>query len=73
MPLKWPYPIPDDSTYPPKSECRGLSWATGQFTLSTCAAYESLYDNYQGIGDAFNNLWAEVGKAFKGNEYVIGY
>ena len=41
--------------------------------MSTCAAYESLYDNYQGIGDAFNNFWVEVAKAFKGNEYVIGY
>ena len=73
MPLKWPYPIPDNSTYPPRPECSGLSWANGQFTLSACEAYESLYDNYDGIGDAFNNFWVEVAKAFKENQYVIGY
>lgn len=73
FPLKWAYPIDNSTGIPTKESCSKLSWGLGQFSLSASIAYDSLYNNKDGVGDAFDGFWMKVADTFKDNQYVIGY
>ena len=76
---KFPFPLQyspfkvDSEGIPLKSECDKLSWPKLHFTLASSHAYQSFYNNVDGIADAFSNFWQTVAKMFKDEDSVIGY
>lgn len=41
--------------------------------FSTAYGYQALYDNVDGIQDAFADFWGNVSATLKGNDNVLGY
>eukprot|EP00413_Alexandrium_margalefii_P045109 CAMPEP_0204603200 /NCGR_PEP_ID=MMETSP0661-20131031/57124_1 /ASSEMBLY_ACC=CAM_ASM_000606 /TAXON_ID=109239 /ORGANISM="Alexandrium margalefi, Strain AMGDE01CS-322" /LENGTH=540 /DNA_ID=CAMNT_0051614245 /DNA_START=6 /DNA_END=1628 /DNA_ORIENTATION=+ len=48
-----------------------LSWGEG--TFEAAQAYQALWDNWNGIGDAFAAVWAKIATRFKGRPEVVGF
>lgn len=67
FPLKSAYPRDNKTGIPSHSSCSKLPWGEGQFALSAAIAYESLYDNTDGVGDAFDSFWMQTARVFKDN------
>lgn len=42
-----------------------LGWATGYATFAVGRASQRLYDNADGIGDAFGRMWAHIARRMK--------
>ena len=54
-------------------DCAKWQWDLYQFTEAAGAAYQSLYDNVNGIRDSCADFWALVAETFADNPYIIGY
>ncbi len=48
-------------------------FGTFYFADATCIAFQSLYDNYNGLQDEFVEYWEQLATYFKSNANVIGY
>ena len=77
----WAFPRPlqlasyilDKEGLPTHEDCQLHDWPSYHFAFQTSAAYQSLYDNVDGIQDSFGEFWKRIAENFKSNEYVIGY
>lgn len=72
---KYPGVPSEMATFPTSQACdradHGLGW--GEATYEMSQAYQALYDNWSGIGDSFVEMWAHIGKRFRGRPEVLGY
>mmetsp|Transcript_8442 Transcript_8442/g.23820 ORF Transcript_8442/g.23820 Transcript_8442/m.23820 type:complete len:539 (+) Transcript_8442:241-1857(+) len=66
------YPT-DGDNYPPLDTCLSKSFATYYPSDASCAAFQALYDNVNGMQDAYVGFWRKVADTFKDHEYVLGY
>ena len=77
----WAFPRPlqlasfilDKNGIPTPEDCAQHDWPSYHFAFQTAAAYQSLYDNVDGVQDSFGEFWRRVANRFKSNEYVVGY
>ena len=77
----WAFPRPlqlasyilDKEGIPSAQDCASKDWPSYHFAFQTSAAYQSLYDNVDGIQDSFGEFWRRVANRFNGNEFVVGY
>ena len=68
-----PY-TPDPTTgYPLREDCISKPFFRYYFTDAVGKAFQSLYDNENGVQDAFVDFWAAVANRFAGNPAVLGY
>lgn len=80
-PGAWPFPRPVQLTpydlgpdgVPSEQDCLKHDWTTYYFASETAGAFQSLYDNVDGIQNDFGEFWRRVAKRFRDNEYVVGY
>jgi endoglycosylceramidase len=78
---KKPFPSPivnhtyptDPQGYPELASCLEKTFAMYYATHAVGAAFQSLYENVDGIADELVRFWVEVAKVFRGNEWVLGY
>jgi len=64
----------EGAKFPTRQACdhhkHGLSF--GESTFEAAQAYQGLWSNWNGIGDAFAAMWAKVAERFKGRAEVVG-
>lgn len=63
----------DADGYPKLEECLQKSFATYYLTEAVGAAFQALYDNTEGVRDAFVAFWARVAESFRDTPGVLGY
>ena len=63
----------DDKGYPLIEDCNKNSFVRYYSSPESLAAFESLYQNIDGLQDKFLAYWDKVSSFFKDNKYVIGY
>jgi endoglycosylceramidase len=63
------------ATFPTRQACdshkHGASF--GESTFETAQAYQALWDNWNGTGDAYVAMWAKVAARFKDRTEVVGF
>ena len=68
--LKFQY---DKDGYPTLESCLKNNFPIYYMTYAVEDAYQNLFSNWNGIGDAFANMWAHVASRFKDKQNLIGY
>ena len=58
-----------DGTWGPAEGVPG----TGEFDLQAARAFDNLYANTDGVGDAFAHAWSVMAGAFRSNPMMLGY
>lgn len=59
--------------YPTKESCLKNPFPTYYMTYEVEDAFDNLYNNWSGIGDAFAAMWAHVADRFKNYPNLVGY
>ncbi|GJP44346.1 hypothetical protein CLOM_g3726 [Closterium sp. NIES-68] len=58
---------------PDPEQCRRHSWSDYHFTYAVARAFQDLYENRWGWRDRMADYWAEVARAFKDEDGLLGY
>ncbi|CAI2183335.1 1425_t:CDS:2, partial [Funneliformis geosporum] len=77
----WPFPLPIGSPavydpvtgLPDKHTCERVNWALLYFSNAVNEAWQRLYDNFDGLRDAFAAQWVKIASLFKDSKNLIGY
>lgn len=54
-------------------DCAKHDWSLSYIAKATGVAFQSLYNNTNGLRDSFAQFWATVAENFVDSPYVIGY
>ncbi|EFA75181.1 hypothetical protein PPL_11255 [Heterostelium album PN500] len=68
-----PFVYDNTTGWPSDNECGKHSWGSYYGTISVSSAFQSLYDNYDGIQDGFIEQWQQIASTFKTSTNTIGY
>lgn len=63
----------DADGYPTMKSCLERDFGFYYTTYAVMDAYQDLWDNWNGVGDAFADMWAHVANRFKDHPNVVGY
>jgi endoglycosylceramidase len=63
----------DSEGYPTKESCLKNAFPTYYATYEVEDAFDNLFANWNGIGDAFANMWGYVARRFKAYPNLLGY
>eukprot|EP00285_Hemiselmis_virescens_P014172 CAMPEP_0173380962 /NCGR_PEP_ID=MMETSP1356-20130122/3497_1 /TAXON_ID=77927 ORGANISM="Hemiselmis virescens, Strain PCC157" /NCGR_SAMPLE_ID=MMETSP1356 /ASSEMBLY_ACC=CAM_ASM_000847 /LENGTH=397 /DNA_ID=CAMNT_0014334687 /DNA_START=1 /DNA_END=1190 /DNA_ORIENTATION=- len=58
--------------FPSGKDCNKLGWPNYYLTEAASTAFQNLYDNKDGLLDAWGAMWAQVALTFKGDKHIIG-
>lgn len=50
-----------------------MNWALLYLSRAVNVAWQRLYDNYDGLRDAFAAQWAKIASIFKNSNNLLGY
>ncbi|CAG8611724.1 1062_t:CDS:10 [Ambispora leptoticha] len=70
LPINLPIPFKDGNPVPDKCP---LNWAPLYGSNAVSVAWQNLYDNRDGLLDAFSAQWAYIAQKFKDVDNVLGY
>ena len=78
-PTKWNFPAPLHKAYPTnsdhmpsRSDCLSIQWAEYYISETTSSAFQTLYQNTDGLTESFANYWGTLAKSFKSTPGIIG-
>eukprot|EP01084_Bolivina_argentea_P073851 133991_1 len=71
-PLAAPYTI-NSSHIPSREDCLNMSWPNYYLSEATSSAFQRLYENYNGLRDAFADYWGILAIQFKDVPGIIGF
>ena len=63
----------DSEGYPTKASCLKNNFPTYYMTYEVEDAFDNLFANWNGIGDAFANMWAHVAARVSSYPNLLGY
>jgi hypothetical protein len=72
QPAAPPYNV-DEKGIPSRADCDKFAWATYHFTYDAANAYQNLWDNQDGLLDAFANYWKTVAAYFRNYTNILAY
>ena len=72
LPVKLPYKL-DSNGKPLPKECEQLTFSDYYVSEAVSGAFQALYENENGLMDAYLRFWDFVSKTFAQNTNVIGY
>ncbi|KAL5361980.1 putative cellulase [Aspergillus floccosus] len=77
---KYPFPLKltpfdvDDNGFPsPESLCSTVDWSLSYTSVAVSNAFGRLYNNYDGLGDAFATYWKKLASEYVRTTNVVGY
>ncbi|EGX93179.1 cellulase, putative [Cordyceps militaris CM01] len=77
---RFPFPLKltpfttDSNGFPsPKSQCSTIDWSLSYATVAVSNAFGRLYDNYDGLGDAFAAYWKKLASGYAETTNIVGY
>lgn len=68
----YPFAV-DENGVPSGADCNSIDWATSYLNYGVGNAFGRLYNNYDGLGDAFAAYWKTLATNYKGIPGVFGY
>ncbi|XP_065883588.1 endoglycoceramidase-like isoform X2 [Dysidea avara] len=68
-----PYDYDPKTGYPKPEDCAKFDWTSYQFSAATSAAYQSIYNNTNGLLTSMAEFWGKVASTFSDNKFVLGY
>jgi endoglycosylceramidase len=71
-PLKNPYTTDSDG-FPSPESCEQVAWEKYYFSYAVSNAFGRLYNNHDGLGDAFAAYWKKLASEYVETNNVIGY
>ncbi|EGD73572.1 hypothetical protein PTSG_12288 [Salpingoeca rosetta] len=72
-PLDKPYNVNSTTGLPSAQDCGKHDWPDYYFASAVGAAVQRMYDNQDGLLDAFCSFWALVASTFKSYTNILGY
>ncbi|KNG88132.1 cellulase [Aspergillus nomiae NRRL 13137] len=73
-PLKTtPFPVDDRGFPTPESLCGTVDWALSYTSVAIGNAFGRLYNNYDGLGDAFAAYWKKLASEYVQTTNIVGY
>ncbi|KAH1474889.1 hypothetical protein KXX53_005837 [Aspergillus fumigatus] len=74
FPLKpTPFPVDNKGFPSPQSLCGTVDWSLSYTSAAVCNAFGRLYNNYDGLGDAFAAYWKKLASEYVETTNVVGY
>ncbi|KAJ1713580.1 glycoside hydrolase superfamily [Aspergillus flavus] len=74
FPLKTtPFPVDENGFPSPQSLCGSVDWALSYTSVALGNAFGRLYNNYDGLGDAFAAYWKKLASEYGKTTNVVGY
>ncbi|XP_062516770.1 endoglycoceramidase-like [Corticium candelabrum] len=73
IPSLTPYKINNTTGYPYRDDCAKHPFYLYYLSDACCKAWQSLYDNDEGILERFGLFWEQVAQRFSSNEFVLAY
>ncbi|KAK6335046.1 hypothetical protein TWF718_010488 [Orbilia javanica] len=71
-PQKAPFKV-DANGVPSEEDCNSIDWATSYLDFAPANAFGRLYNNYDGLGDAWAAYWKVLAKEYGSYTGVMGY
>ncbi|KAF9552536.1 hypothetical protein BGW38_009458, partial [Lunasporangiospora selenospora] len=71
-PQKAPFSV-DANGVPASADCNSIDWATSYLDYAVGNAFGRLYNNYDGLGDAWAAYWKTVATNYRQLQGVMGY
>lgn len=64
----------DSNGFPtPESLCDTVDWSLSYTSVAVGNAFGRLYNNYDGLGDAFAKYWKKLASEYAGTANIVGY
>ncbi|KAI8080047.1 glycoside hydrolase superfamily [Halteromyces radiatus] len=63
----------NDQGIPSSSDCSSLEWDLSYLTVAVANAFGRLYNNYDGLGDAFALYWKQLASQYVDTPNILGY
>jgi endoglycosylceramidase len=74
FPLKLtPFPVDENGFPSPQSLCDTVDWSLSYTSVAVGNAFGRLYNNYNGLGDAFAAYWKTLASEYAETTNVVGY
>ncbi|XP_065836644.1 endoglycoceramidase-like isoform X4 [Oscarella lobularis] len=73
VPSLTPYKVDQLTGYPSRNDCNSHPFYLYYMSYASCKAWQSFYDNDEGVRDRFLLFWKEVARRFQSNPNVLGY
>lgn len=74
FPLKLkPFATDSSGTPSPASLCNTIDWALSYTSVAVGNAFGRLYNNYDGLGDAFAAYWKKLASGYVDTANIVGY
>lgn len=74
FPLKLtPFPVDKDGFPTPQSICSSVDWSLSYTSVALGNAFGRLYNNYDGLGDAFAAYWKKLASEYVETTNIVGY
>lgn len=74
FPLKpTPFPVDENGLPTPHDLCGSVDWALSYTSVAAGNAFGRLYNNYDGLGDAFAAYWKKLASQYVETTNVVGY
>ncbi|KAF7720599.1 hypothetical protein EC973_007058 [Apophysomyces ossiformis] len=67
------FPVDDNGMPSPSSICDTVDWALSYTSVAVCNAFGRLYNNYDGLGDAFASYWKMLASQYVNTANIVGY
>ena len=73
VPQKWtPFPV-DANGVPSEADCNSIDWAVSYLNYAVGNAFGRLYNNYDGLGDAWAAYWKVLAQNYHQLPSILGY
>ncbi|KAM3465349.1 hypothetical protein MY5147_003870 [Beauveria neobassiana] len=74
FPLKFEPFTTDSQGFPsPQSQCNTIDWSLSYLTVAVGNAFGRLYNNFDGLGDAFAAYWKKLAAEYVDTSNIVGY
>ena len=73
FPLEDKYALNPKTGYPFQEDCNKHDWGDYYFSEAAAAAFQNLYNNTDGLLDAWADFWRKTAAGFRDEKSVIGY
>lgn len=67
-----PFPV-DEKGFPAESLCNTIDWSLSYTDVAVGNAFGRLYNNYDGLGDAFAAYWKKLASQYVHSKNIVGY
>ncbi|KAK6446827.1 hypothetical protein ACSS6W_011096 [Trichoderma asperelloides] len=67
------FPVDDQGFPSPSSICNSVDWSLSYTSIAVANAFGRLYNNYDGLGDAFAAYWKKLASEYVDTANVVGY